>query len=532
MKNKLLFMLALVALMTLSCNKMELIKSEKDLSISGLDSPLKDGLLVPSCKFADAVVSKITITSVDGNIFKYKFVVANIGGSTLFLNRMYFQTYISTDAVLDPSDPVAGGSIFGDTAPALTYGQTYTQSWYYNPTVPENLTKYHYVIVQLLVRPKFTMPECFTANNIGVEDIGCNLAEAIISNINITNVSATANTFDYTFTVTNTGWGTLYLDRMLFQTYVSKDAVLGAGDKPAGGSIFDSAVPALAKGESYSQNWYYHPTTPEDLTEYKYLIIQLSVWNGTMPECSTDNNTAAQRIIIDIPRNGLIAFYPFSGNANDVTGNNLHGTVNGAALSVDRFGYGSSSYSFDGVDDFITMGNPALLQISNTITVSGWLNVRAFRTPPSPGHSAMYAVSKIYFDPNVGGNPRKGYTLAQDFFGGGAPSMAAAVYSSNASSNVTSFLSSYVGNSVAAQEWIFFCMVIDGTNFKYYHNGVLVNDLTQPATLLDNGSLGNLNLGTYGGGFLFNGWIDDVAIYNRALSATEVQQVLNQNISQ
>jgi hypothetical protein len=227
-----------------------------------------------------------------------------------------------------------------------------------------------------------------------------------------------------------------------------------------------------------------------------------------------------------------VAFYPFSGNANDVTGNNLHGTVNGATLATDRFGNAVKAYSFDGVDDFITMGNPALLQISNTITVSGWLNVRAFRNPPSPGHGSMYVITKIFFDPNVGGNPRKGYALDQDFYGNGTPSMAAVVYSSDASGNVTSFLSSYVGNSIAAQEWIFFTMVIDGTNFKYYHNGVLVNNLTGSNTLLADGSLGDLRIGTYGGGFRFNGWIDDIAIYNRALSTTEVRQLYNQNITQ
>lgn len=169
---------------------------------------------------------------------------------------MYFQAYISEDDVLDAGDMAAGGAIFGDTAPALAYRESYTQSWYYNPTTPENLTQYHYVIVQLGVIGKSTMPECTLVNNVRAQDIGCNLAEAMISAINITSVDHIANNFSYTFDVTNTGWGTLFLDRMFFQTYVSKDAVLNAGDEAAGGAIFGSSAPALAKDRSYTQSWY------------------------------------------------------------------------------------------------------------------------------------------------------------------------------------------------------------------------------------------------------------------------------------
>ncbi|WP_141699533.1 hypothetical protein [Candidatus Marithrix sp. Canyon 246] len=48
---------------------------------------------------------------------------------------------------------------------------------------------------------------------------------------------------------------------------------------------------------------------------------------------------------------GLVAYYPFNGNAEDESGNGNHGTVNGATLSEDRFGNQESAYSFDGIDD-------------------------------------------------------------------------------------------------------------------------------------------------------------------------------------
>ena len=53
--------------------------------------------------------------------------------------------------------------------------------------------------------------------------------------------------------------------------------------------------------------------------------------------------------------NGLVAWYPFDGNASDMSGNDKHGTVNGATLGTDRHGHANKAYSFDGVNDYISM---------------------------------------------------------------------------------------------------------------------------------------------------------------------------------
>ena len=67
----------------------------------------------------------------------------------------------------------------------------------------------------------------------------------------------------------------------------------------------------------------------------------------------------------------LIAYYPFNGNANDESGNNNHGTVNGATLTTDRFSNPNNAYSFDGIDDFILVSHSNSLDITgNEITIS------------------------------------------------------------------------------------------------------------------------------------------------------------------
>ena len=55
-----------------------------------------------------------------------------------------------------------------------------------------------------------------------------------------------------------------------------------------------------------------------------------------------------------LPPNGLVAWYPFNGNANDESGNGNDGVVDGASLTNDRFGNQSAAYSFNGISDCIS----------------------------------------------------------------------------------------------------------------------------------------------------------------------------------
>jgi hypothetical protein len=65
-----------------------------------------------------------------------------------------------------------------------------------------------------------------------------------------------------------------------------------------------------------------------------------------------------------IPTEGLTAYFPFNGNANDESGNGNNGTINGATLTTDRFGKENSAYSFDGVNDSIIINNSNSLSVT------------------------------------------------------------------------------------------------------------------------------------------------------------------------
>lgn len=87
---------------------------------------------------------------------------------------------------------------------------------------------------------------------------------------------------------------------------------------------------------------------------------------------------------LPIPTEGLVAHYPFTGNANDASGNGHHGVVNGSTLASDRNGIANTAYQFDGVDDFIAVSHNSALNLIGEFTISVWYNSDGCSTPCSP----------------------------------------------------------------------------------------------------------------------------------------------------
>lgn len=79
--------------------------------------------------------------------------------------------------------------------------------------------------------------------------------------------------------------------------------------------------------------------------------------------------TLAQTVPSYVPTSGLVGWWPFTGNANDSSGNGNNGTVTGATLTSDRFGNANASYFFDGINDWIQT-NTSFLQTNNPHSIS------------------------------------------------------------------------------------------------------------------------------------------------------------------
>jgi hypothetical protein len=228
---------------------------------------------------------------------------------------------------------------------------------------------------------------------------------------------------------------------------------------------------------------------------------------------------------------GLVAYYPFNGNAQDESGNGNDGTVHGATLTEDRFGNKGSAYSFDGVDDYIEKKNPSnVLNIgSQNWTISVWIKTNNLSQMIISRYECGWDCS-----PDVG---------------------AEALYNLGIS-NANAYFSVRSDNMYGMKETP---IVRDNNNINdgtwHYITGILDRDVLLLKLFIDGKekntvSIGKLDSITDGGSPFeigrifrqqgssteyFKGDIDDIRIYNRALSESEIQQLyattLETNIS-
>src|SRR5690242_9009348 len=75
---------------------------------------------------------------------------------------------------------------------------------------------------------------------------------------------------------------------------------------------------------------------------------------------------------------GLVAYYPFNGNANDASGNGNNAVFNNATLTSDRFANAGSAYSFNGIDNYMRIPNSPSLNPANQISICVWVKVAGF----------------------------------------------------------------------------------------------------------------------------------------------------------
>ena len=115
-------------------------------------------------------------------------------------------------------------------------------------------------------------------------------------------------------------------------------------------------------------------TAPNNLGNY-FIVCSVSDGRGGI---TTDSISVSVRDTTIHQSGDLVAFYPFSGNANDASGFNNNGTVSGALLAVDRWGNTASAYFFDGVNDNIRILSSTSLNFQNSISINFWIKVGEF----------------------------------------------------------------------------------------------------------------------------------------------------------
>jgi hypothetical protein len=231
------------------------------------------------------------------------------------------------------------------------------------------------------------------------------------------------------------------------------------------------------------------------------------------------NTTGGAGASSQLPANlqqGLVAYYPFNGNANDESGNGNNGTVNGATLTSDRFGNSSTAYIFDGIDDYINVLYTNQLH-GQTGTVNAWIKA-----------SNTFSSQKIIFAQSSG---RPQLVAASQGINGNQSSNSAGIHWKATNGQFPNAQSASV---VDNGDWIMITAFYTTDTFKVYINSLLEASVSTALTQ-DNCSQSDFQIGGFnttsscgnsvGFSQMFSGRIDDIAIYNRALSPAEIQQL-------
>jgi len=213
---------------------------------------------------------------------------------------------------------------------------------------------------------------------------------------------------------------------------------------------------------------------------------------------------------------GLVAYYPFNGNANDSSGNNLNGTINGGVtFTADVAGNANSAVTFDGATGYILVPDSAQKFQTNAVTISFLVNLT-----------------------NV--SARQSFVTNQNFNDG--TGLSYGVLISPANINVAEFgvVNNRLGcgilvsdtnaivspaNTMVTNQWYSFVCIFTDSLQEFFVDGTLNNAITRPfATLNHCANTKDLVIGAWWSGDLIpaNGSMDELRIYNRALNQNEI----------
>mgnify|MGYP000872391999 CR=1 FL=1 len=212
---------------------------------------------------------------------------------------------------------------------------------------------------------------------------------------------------------------------------------------------------------------------------------------------------------------GLVAYFPFNGNANDVSGNNINGIVNNAILTADRNGQPNSAYYFDGSSSYIQLPYSPLYNF--TPTDSFTISVRVL---PDQGYfwpaQAIVVKSPFQSDFNLSNWNYGTYILNYEAMTG---------YAAN---------SVLVGSTSFTGRTCWYTIIVTYKNgiWKLYVDGSLEgSDVSQTRFILQDGPASKIAFGRKGdsNGDWYKGKMDDIRIYHRVLNQAEIDSLSNCN---
>ena len=213
-----------------------------------------------------------------------------------------------------------------------------------------------------------------------------------------------------------------------------------------------------------------------------------------------------------VPTTGLVGWWPFNGNANDESGNGNNGTVNGATLTTDRNGLANKSYSFSGANNYILINNGLISNVFGSFSISLWFktNTTNVGTLLSDRGSSNWAY-KYSMQINNSSNGKCN------------------IYNHNGASLTNAVVTSQ--SDLNSNSWVNCVAILNASNsvLSIYVNGALSNQITNVNSSAWNTSSTATYIGKwispFGDYHYYNGNLDDIGIWNRALTQQEVNEL-------
>jgi hypothetical protein len=210
----------------------------------------------------------------------------------------------------------------------------------------------------------------------------------------------------------------------------------------------------------------------------------------------------------------LLAGYRFeesaAATATDMSGNARTGTATGTTIVTGKLGKGRS---FNGTSDKIAIADNAVLRLTTAFTIAAWVKPGALPA----ASSLMVLVEKD----DTSGNAN--YSLTIDNAGNCASGPSWSIWFQNAAA--AAFTNCFP-TTITVGTWYHVVGTWDNTNLKLYTNGVLQSTVNQAGKVPTTGT-GVLMIGNEAGNaFWYNGALDEVRVYNRALTASEVRSLM------
>lgn len=252
-------------------------------------------------------------------------------------------------------------------------------------------------------------------------------------------------------------------------------------------------------------NYYFQIPAPTDgwnnhANESLFYTVKASDIMGNIKEEEKSTTIQADDTISD-----MMAYYPFNGNAYDMSGNNYHGNPSGVTSTSDKAGESNQAYYFDGSNDYISLPFQSD-DFGTNITMTAWV----YRSKNTP-----YPYIQGVLSNDISTN--RGISI------GALPTsnkLQACVYNMDGASTYLE------GEIIPLNQWQFVAMVYDGANVKIYQNNLLKGTQTFSGNLRGSADF-RIGCDQYdvNAGRFWQGTIDNVRFYDRALSAAEIAEI-------